>query len=364
MLTMKNFSLDSYSQYKFEHFFELSPDLLCIAGFDGYLKRINPAVSRLLGYTDEELTSRPIASFVHPDDKLITIKSRENLTESNPLINFENRYITKDGRIVWLSWTSMPVAKDKLIYAIAKNITSKKRLEEERNEHLANLTKSHQDLKQLSYTTSHDLRSPINNLLSLVSLLDDTRIDDPEIIQYLTFLKSSAENLSEILNHSVDILTQKDQLNIQIEELNLNQHLKSVLGSIQSLLQASNVSIEADFSELETIKFNKSYLESILLNLITNSIKYARSGIPPVITIYSKRCNGISQLIISDNGMGFDMENVKEKVFGLHQRFHDHPDSKGIGLYLVYNHITSLGGSISLESKINQGAKFIISFKE
>jgi len=364
MLVMTSLSLDSYSMYKFEHFFELSPDLLCIAGFDGYWKRINPSVSRTLGYTVEELTSSPITSFVHTEDRLMTDQSREYLTETSPLINFENRYITKDGRIIWLSWTSMPVEKDKLIYAIAKNVTLKKKLEAERNQHLANLTKSHQDLKQLSYTTSHDLRAPINNLISLVGLLDDSKVKDPEILQYLTFLKSSAENLSEILNNSVDVLTQKDQLNIQIDELDLKQHLNLVLDSIQSILQGSNVRIVADFSELESIKFNKNYLESILLNLITNSIKYARSGIPPVITIYSKRFNGISQLIISDNGMGIDMEKVKDKVFGLNQKFHDHPDSKGIGLYLVYNHISSLGGRISLDSKINEGATFTISFKD
>ncbi len=361
---MKNLSLDSYSTYKFEHFFELSPDLLCIAGFDGYWKRINPSVSRILGYSVEELLSRPITSFVHPDDRLITDKSREFLTESTPLINFENRYISKDGRIIWLSWTSMPVEKERLIYAIAKNVTSKKKLEEERNQQLLILTKTHQDLKQLSYTTSHDLRSPINNLLSLVSLLDDSKINDPEILQYLAFLKSSAENLNEILNNSVDVLTQKDQLNIQIEELDLEQHLNSVLDSIQSILEGSNVSIKADFSQLKTIKFNKNYLESILLNLITNSIKYARSGISPIISIHSTRSNGINQLVISDNGMGFDMEKVRDKVFGLNQKFHDHPDSKGIGLYLVYNHINSLGGSISLDSKINEGATFTISFKD
>ncbi len=361
---MKSLGLDSYSLYKFEHFFELSPDLLCIAGFDGYWKRINPSVSRILGYAVEELTSRPITSFVHPDDRHGTNQSREYITERSPLINFENRYITKDGRIVWLSWTSIPVEKEKLIYAIAKNITCKKKLEEERNQQLANLIKKHEYLKQLSYTTSHDLRAPINNLLSLEGLLDDSNVSDPEILQYLTFLKSSAENLSEILNNSVDILTQKDQLNIQIEELNLNEHLNLVLGSIQSILQGSNVSIETDFPEIEIIKFNKNYLESILLNLITNSITYARSGIPPVISISSKRFNGISQLIISDNGLGFDMEKVKDKVFGLNQKFHDHPDSKGIGLYLVYNHIISLGGRISLDSKINEGATFTISFKD
>ena len=361
---MNSLALGIDSIYKFEHFFELSPDLLCIAGFDGYFKRINPAVSALLGYTNEELISKPITDFVHPDDRLITTLSRESLTESNPLLNFENRYITKDGRIVWLSWTSTPVVKDKLVYGIAKNITHKKSLEEERNQHLVNLTKSHHDLKLLSYATSHDLRSPVNNLLMILSLIDPNKINDQETLQYLEFIKSSTDNLSQILNNSVDILIQKDRLNVKIEELNLNENLNAVLGTIQSLLQNSKVIIDADFSELESIRFNKAYLESIFLNLITNSIKYSLPDTIPQISIYSKRVNNTRQLVISDNGMGFDMDRVKDKVFGLHQKFHNHSDSKGIGLYLVYNHMNSLGGDITLESQVNQGAKFTLSFKE
>lgn len=76
-----------------------------------------------------------------------------------------------------------------------------------------------------------------------------------------------------------------------------------------------------------------------------------------------KIVNGNKQLIVSDNGIGFDLDKVKNKIFGLHQRFTDNIDSHGIGLYLVYNHITSLGGKIAVESKVNEGAKFIITFK-
>jgi signal transduction histidine kinase len=98
--------------------------------------------------------------------------------------------------------------------------------------------------------------------------------------------------------------------------------------------------------------------------LITNAIKYTKPSQAPHITIYSKRENGITQLIVSDNGMGFDTEKVKDKIFGFRQKFHEHSDSKGIGLYLVNNHIAALGGKIVVESQPNQGAKFIISFKE
>jgi signal transduction histidine kinase len=134
--------------------------------------------------------------------------------------------------------------------------------------------------------------------------------------------------------------------------------------SLSSLLLSTKTIINVNFSEVKKIVFNKSYLESIFLNLITNSIKYARPDCLPVISIYSKQADGISQLIFCDNGQGFDMDKVKDKIFGFHQKFNYHHDSKGIGLYLVYNHIISLGGRIAVESNINEGAKFIISFKD
>jgi PAS domain S-box-containing protein len=350
--------------FKFEHFFELSPDLLCIAGFDGYFRRINPAVSKLLGYSNEELLSQPISNFVYNDDKLITKASREIVLNSAPLINFENRYQTKDGDIVWLSWTSMPAPEDQLVYAIAKNVTAKKKLEEERNQKLANLTDINKELRHLSYTTTHDLRSPINNLLSLFSLLDVTKVSDPEIKEYLEVLKLTTDSLSEVLNNSVDNMIQKDRLPSNTEKVKISHSLNSVLISINSLMEVSRVKLTTDFTAFDEIEFNRAYLDSIFLNLITNSVKYAQPGITPVISIVTAKTSGIKQLIVTDNGMGFDLEKVKDKIFGLNQKFHDHSDSKGVGLYLVYNHVTNMNGTIDVISRINEGTKFVISFKE
>lgn len=352
------------SNFKYELFFELSPDLLCIAGYDGYFKKINAAVSKVLGYTMEELYARPINDFVYHGDKDITAKVRKELTRSKPLYNFENRYITKSGEIVWLSWTSLPVADDQLIFAIAKNITHKKKMEAERNSLLANLTAVNKDLKHLTYTTSHDLRSPVNNLLSLFSMIDISRVSDKETIELIKILKLTAEKLRKNLNTYVDVLSEKHSLHSNVEVVNFSQSLNYVLQSISSLIQVSRAIIHSDFSKVEKINFNKVYLESVFLNLITNAIKYARPDFLPVISIYSEKISGVNRLIIEDNGQGFDMEKVENKIFGLHQNFHNLPDSKGIGLYLVYNHITSLGGRIKVESKLNAGTKFIISFKD
>ena len=355
---------DSMALYNFEFFFELSTDILCIAGYDGYFKKVNPAISKLLGYTNDELFSKPIIEFIYIEDRAITASTREKLTKNKSLLNFENRYLTKSGEIVWLSWTYTPSDNDKLIFAVAKNITHQKKLEEERNLLLANLTRYNKDLKQLTFTTSHDLRSPLNNILAILDLIDVSQIKDKQTLEFIDFLKSASETLSTTLNNSVDILIQKDSLIAQIEDINLKESLNGVLNSINSLIQNSKATINANFSKLEKIKFNTRYLESIFLNLITNSIKYTKHDSLPIISIYSQKNNGVNQLIISDNGLGFDMNMAKDKIFGLHQKFHNHIDSKGVGLYLVHNHITSLGGRIDVESKINEGTIFIISFKD
>ena len=116
--------------FDLELFFESSPDLLCVAGADGYFKKINPSVSITLGYTNEELFASPINSFIHPDDHAITALKRMELYKGQPILNFENRYLTKSGEIVLLSWTSMPIKRDELVFAIAKNVTFKKHLDE------------------------------------------------------------------------------------------------------------------------------------------------------------------------------------------------------------------------------------------
>ncbi|HTE01907.1 MAG TPA: PAS domain-containing sensor histidine kinase [Mucilaginibacter sp.] len=356
---------NSTDVFNLELFFELSPDLLCIAGYDGYFKKINSTVSRTLGYSNEELFARPIDSFVHIEDRDITARKRESIIKDIPLLNFENRYVTKGGEIVWLSWTSMPIKSDQVVFAIAKIITHKKKLEEDRNALLTDLTKINNDLKQLTYSTSHDLRLPVSNLLSVFNLLDVSKIQDEETLEFIDMLKSSTENLKDTLNSYVDALNQKNALTVHTEELDLGKCLNAVLQSLRSLIQSSKSIIQVDFSAFKKIEFNKAYLESILLNLITNSIKYAKPDHSPVISIYTQVENGVNQLIFADEGRGFDMDKVKDKIFGLNQKFHNHADnnSKGIGLYLVYNHVINLGGRIAIESKVNEGVKFIISFR-
>ena len=360
---MSNPNSEPFDIYDPNLFFELSPDLLCIAGYDGYFKKINPAVSDLLGYSHEELMSRPINEFIHPDDRGITGQFRENLIKGMPLLNFENRYISKYGEVIWLAWTSIPLDSVKHIYAIAKNISHKKIIEEERTSLITKLSNLNEELQQLSFTTSHDLRSPVNNLLSVFSLLDVSKIQDEETLEFINILKSATEGLKDTLNKYVDILLDKGNSSIHVEELNLREVLEKVMNSISTLILTTKTEIKFNFSQAGTIVFNRGFLESIFLNLITNSIKYTKPEIAPKINFISCIENGQIHLVSSDEGQGFDMEKVKDKVFGLYLKFHNHSDSKGVGLFLIHSHITALGGSIALESSPGNGAKFIIKFK-
>jgi PAS domain S-box-containing protein len=354
----------STSGFNYERYFELTPDLVCIAGFDGYFKKINQAVVNTLGYSFEELYARPIFDFIHPEDEKVTSIHRKELIKSNSLYTFENRYITKSGKIIWLAWTSIPSDEDQTIFAIAKEITHKKRLEAERNNQLAELSKSNKNFEQINYKTSHDLRSPVNNLNSILEMIDLDKIEDDKNKKLINLLKSGAQQLKEKMSLYINSLIDTNSPNIKVETISFEKSLESVLESINNLVSKSGAKFLTDFKNAPVVNFNEEYLESIFLNLITNSIKYTAPDKTAEIKINSQDLTSKIELTYEDNGIGFDIEKVKDRIFGLHQTFHHNEDSKGIGLYLVHTHVTSLGGNIKVESEVNKGTIFTITFNK
>ena len=354
----------NHSSFNYERYFELTPDLVCIAGYDGYFKKINQAVVNTLGYSFEELYASPIFSFIHPEDEKITSIHRQELIKSNSLHNFENRYITKSGKIIWLAWTSIPSDEDQTIFAIAKEITYKKRLESERNNQLAQLSNRNDEFREINYRTTHDLRSPIQNMQVLLNMIELSDIGNQKNLKLIDLLKKGSESLKEKMNFYIDAVSNNSSPIVKMERIEIEDCLKSVLDSIDNLISSSKIEIITDFSSQAYLYINRNYLESIILNLTTNAIKYSKVGTIPYLKIMSKDYPDKTELIFEDKGMGFDLEKVKDKIFGLHQTFHHNENSKGVGLYLVYTHITSLGGNISVESEVDKGAKFTITFNK
>lgn len=116
-----------------DRFFNASIDMLCFLDFKGYFRRLNPAWERTLGFTPEELMSKPFIEFVHPDDRERTLKQNASVREGGQALHFENRYLCKDGTYRWFLWNAAPDSGEQVIYSVARDITERKKAEEERD---------------------------------------------------------------------------------------------------------------------------------------------------------------------------------------------------------------------------------------
>ncbi len=353
------------SSIKLEHFksfFDLSADILCIAGFDGYFKYVNHSLVHILEYSKEELYNKPIDSFIHPEDVRLTQDYRKSIKGNNSQFHIENRYVSKSGKIIWFSWTAIPKQDEQFVFAIAKDITHVKMLEQERSKKLKDLHRKLSEIKQSNFSTSHDLRSPVNNIISLFTLIDTVKIVDNDVNEFLRLIKMNADELKKRLDHSVDKLIHEEFNSVVSEDLNLHIVLEHVLGSIKNIISDARATFKIDFNAYDEIYYPKDFLESILLNLITNSIKYRQPNQDPIIEIRASFIDGKKSIIYKDNGLGFDVLGMKDKLFKIKQNSSENSESKGVGLYLIYNYINSMGGEIFIESSKLEGSTFTIIF--
>jgi len=293
--------------------------------------------------------------------------SLKNLIEhggvSDPI---EVRLLNSDGNYIIIEAQGSNQLYNPLIGGIvinSRDISARKKIEIEKQLLIDELTRNNADLKQFSYIVSHNLRSPLTNLMSMIKLFDYSSVKNERSLKLLDGFKVSTIKLNETLNDLIDILLVKNNNNTQVQELDIQEVLNQVVSSLKSLVDNSKIVINTDFKEAPLVNFTKPYLESVLQNLLTNSIKYASTIRTPIVFICSKKINNGILLTYSDNGIGFNIDLVKDKIFGLHQRFHHHPNSRGVGLYLIHSQITSMGGSIEVNSEEGVGTVFSITFK-
>lgn len=249
------------------------------------------------------------------------------------------------------------------ILLATQNISEQKKNETEKELLIEELMHNNNDLKQFSYITSHNLRAPLSNLLGILQLLDMSSITDPMSSLLLKNFKDCTLQLNETVNDLINVLIIKNNVNTKRETLSIPQTLDRVISSVQNTIDNFHAEIHQNFQDFDNVEFNKSYLESILLNLLTNALKYSSPDRKPVIRVYTKKEHDVTKLYFSDNGLGIDMERHKHKIFGLYQRFHDHADSKGLGLYIVNSQIRVMGGEIEVASEVDKGSTFIVTFK-
>jgi PAS domain S-box-containing protein len=337
---------------------------------DGNIPKIvyvNPAFSVMSGYNSNEIIGKSPNVFKGPNsdneeyEKLVdAIKNKEDC-------QLETISYTKDKKEYWVNLSMLPVynSDGELSHwvSIQRDITEEKKQEVEKEQLIRELTQNNKDLQQFSYITSHNLRAPLSNLTGLLNLIDDIPIEDPELKEILDGFNKSTHLLNETINDLVKVIIIKDNPSIEKEELMLKDIFEDVFSQLSFLIGLHKPIIKFDFDEVSFLNTNKSYLESILLNLLTNAIKYKSTIRKLKINITANQMDDCVVLVFNDNGIGIDLERNRDKIFGLYQRFHDYPDSKGLGLYLVKSQVETMGGTIGIESKVNIGTTFTLTFK-
>lgn len=256
--------------------------------------------------------------------------------------------------------------KNSDVSALATNFReyiTRNKIMEERDQLIEDLTSRNQDLNQFAYITSHNLRAPLSNLIGLIDILNYDLLDDYNKT-IVDMFRDSAFKLNETIYDLTQMLSIKSNKKVIIENVNATYVFKKVCNYFNKQIHKLGIYIHTDF-QCEVIPFPKSYLESVLMNLMSNSMKYCAVNRPLRIEITTKADeHGNTILVFTDNGIGIDLTKHKDKIFKLNQRFHTHVNGSGVGLFITKTQITSMGGEIKVESEVNKGTTFIITFKK
>ena len=328
---------------------------------------VNSAFTDMTGYTAEEVIGKSPIMFIGAKSDMLEFDKLKTAIQEYRECFVETINYKKNGEEFWNNFSMIPVTdKDgehSHWISIQRDVTEEKNKEKEREQLIRELTQNNKDLKQFSYITSHNLRAPLSNLTGLLNLAEDMDIEDPELKEIISGFSKSTHLLNETINDLVKVVIIKDNPSIHKEKVLIKEIFENVFNQLSFLIGLHKPILKIDLEEVLILNINKSYLESIFLNLLTNAIKYRSENRQLKVNISSKVEGDNLVLTFKDNGVGIDLVRNRDKIFGLYQRFHNHPDSKGLGLYLVKSQVEAMGGTINVESTVGKGTTFTIVFK-
>ena len=338
-------------------FFEMSIDKLCIAGFDGYFKRVNAAWQSSLGHTTEDLLAVPYLDFVHPDDRGSTLAEAARLKIGVDTISFENRYRCKDGSYQWLLWRAHADFNNSLIYAVARDITDRKQAEGILKKTAAELARSNDELAQFAYVASHDLQEPLRMVASFLQLLEK-RYDgllDPDGKKFIHFAVDGAKRMQSLIH---DLLAlSRVQTRARTAELTYCAKVfRDVMNDLQLAIAEAGATVTCD--NLPVVLADSVQLAQLFQNLLGNALKF-RGDDPIRVHVGTVRREDGWEISVSDNGIGIEPQFFV-RIFGIFQRLHSRSElsGTGIGLAVCKKIVERHNGRIWLESEPGRGSTF------
>jgi PAS domain S-box-containing protein len=241
------------------------------------------------------------------------------------------------------------------------DITDSKNNELQLTRLVSELTNRNNEHMQFNYIVSHNLRSPIAQLIGLCNIISFPSIQDEEKERAIQYIKKSAHKMDDLVKDLSDVLSSRSTIHQVKENVSFDPILESILDSLYIQIKDTHAEIKVQMDQnAKGIYTVKHYLESILYNLISNAIKYRSQDRLPKIRLSFKRVENFMMITVSDNGIGINLEMHSKKVFGLYHRFHEHIEGKGLGLYMTKTQVESLGGSITIKSRPNEGTEVIV----
>lgn len=302
---------------------------------------------------------------VYPEDRAWALKFYKDNVKKQNQFEFEYRFIKSDQSVIWVRDYVTVIkenGKPAFVRGIMLDATKEKESEEKLNESLKLVIEQNKRLQNFSYIVSHNLRSHTSNIQSIAALME-TIDSEPERMQMVQMLRTVSGSLNETMTNLNEVVNIQTNISLVSENLNLKHYTGNTLAVLSEQIAAKRVLIYNEVPETAQILFNPAYLESILLNLISNAIRYSSADRLPEIRIRWLEADGKKLLEITDNGIGIDLEKNGDKIFGMYKTFSNNPDSRGIGLFITKNQIDAMGGTISVQSQPGKGTTFRISFK-
>ncbi|MBI1185699.1 PAS domain S-box protein [bacterium] len=269
---------------------------------------------------------------------------------------------SSDPEESWAEISFYPLRIDGKIEGTAcylRNITDKKKAEQERDRMIDEIIQRNKNFEQFAYIVSHNLRAPVANILGISRLLEyelsaeDRKATQEALFKAVAHLDSVVIDLNKILQFGTRQTKQR-------EKIRFSEITHTILESIENLVLEEKVQVQLDFEEIDEIESVRSYIHSVFFCLITNAIKYRREEVDTLLKITSEKT--MKNVIIKfwDNGRGIDLTKYGEAIFGLYKRFHMHVEGKGLGLFMTKMQLEELGGNISVESEPNKYCIFTV----
>jgi len=376
-----SFALESIEVERMRHravdeldqFFALSQDMLCITNLDGYIRRLNPAWEKTLGFSAAELCGKPWIGFVHPQDRPRAEAAVLNLRSGIEIEHLEVRFLSNSGAYRWLVGSATPALEQGAVFAAVTDITERKHLEEQLRSQNAALEEQNRRVNEANRlkseflaNMSHELRSPLNGIIGFTELLYDGKLGPvPERPrEFLGRIHGSATHLLQLINGVLDLSkVEAGRLEFRPERVSVASVIQEVMGILGTLAAEKRICMETEIDDsVDQVLTDPGRLKQVLHNYLSNALKFTGPEGRVVVRLKSEGTAEF-RLEVSDTGVGIaekDMARLFVEFQQLDATKAKRYQGTGLGLPLTKRIVEAQGGRVGVESELGRGSTFFV----